>query len=228
MGSVGCECTAGGSCDTGLTCLSGLCVDADDGGGDGGGSGDAGDGGTGSTGATGDSGGGSGEETTNDGGMTSNGGSSSSSTSTSSSSSSSSSGGGGSVVFSESFLHNVDGTPQCEAWNTFRGQLPGRTYNRVTFSGSMNPTGYTCNGPTADTICQYLFTGGPAVVACDGNAWSIDGNCVAGFELNVGGPVCDCAYSDTLRPCAWVNEWGGFGNDSCDTPTQVMEVVCEY
>jgi hypothetical protein len=246
-GSEGCPCTSGGECDGALSCHSDLCVDAD-----GSTGGDDDDGSatgqntsltttagttmtTASTTMSTDAGDSADADSANDSigddgttaGVTSDD-PSTSMTAAAESSSSESSSGGGEVVFDGAFLHNVDASGECDEWNDFRADLAGKTFIRITMSGSEDPAGRTCEGPAADSICQAVFSGSPTSVACDGEVWSITDDCHGGLELDVDGYICDCGYHYTVRPCSFTNFWGGLNTDSCDTTSQTISVVCEY
>ena len=58
----------------------------------------------------------------------------------------------------------------------------GKTYTTVTLRGSNNPTGVTCTGASANTICQALRTGtAMSGISCGGRTWNI-GGCGGGTE----------------------------------------------
>ena len=66
-------------------------------------------------------------------------------------------------------------------------------------------------------------------VGCDdGIVWSISEDCYGGLELDASNIWCACGYNFNVRPCSFTNYWGGLNTDSCNTPSQTIDVVCEY
>jgi hypothetical protein len=134
-------------------------------------------------------------------------------------------------TWTESFTSGVTSdtsSPQCASWNMFRAKLTG-TYSKVTISGSSDPTGVSCNGPTADTICKALASGTTlGSVSCDGRSWQV-GVCgpTSSFELSANGDMCACKLGYVARPCIGNSNWGGAGTDTCSGPTQSITVKCE-
>ncbi|HSQ67678.1 MAG TPA: hypothetical protein VLM85_30920 [Polyangiaceae bacterium] len=132
------------------------------------------------------------------------------------------------ITFSQSFTQNVTATTQCTAWNTFRSTLTG-TYSSITLSGSNDPTGRTCTGATANTLCQALHNNTPvSAVSCGGYTWAT-GTCGGGIELSADGTICVCSTPGyCTRPCINTNaNWGGIATDTCSAPTQTVTVTCK-
>jgi hypothetical protein len=131
-------------------------------------------------------------------------------------------------VFSQDFPQVGDVSAQCNVWNDFLdNQLVNRNYTSVKMSGSFDPTGVTCNDPTAATqICQTLHNRGFASVLCDGRTWNV-GQC-GGVELSVDTAICVCQTPGrTVRPCIGAEFWGGVNTETCFAPTQNITVICE-
>lgn len=106
----------------------------------------------------------------------------------------------------------------------FRAALVG-TFASVTISGSADPTGVTCTGPTADQICRAIRTGGPINVACGGRTWTVQ-DC-GGLELSASG-WCTCGANDVTRIEPNDLQWGAANTVSCSPPTQTLTVTCTY
>jgi len=130
--------------------------------------------------------------------------------------------------FSSGATYTTSST-QCTTWNTFRASLSG-TYSKVTISGSASPTGVSCTGTNANTLCQALRTGTAisTSIACDGRNWRV-GTCGSGIELSANGDMCQCTSGYVVRPCiATTSNWGGVNGPTCSgAPTQTMTVKCE-
>jgi len=118
-------------------------------------------------------------------------------------------------------------SPACISWNAFRARLTS-TYNKVTISGSSDPTGVSCSGPNADTICKALASGTKVgSIACDGRNWQV-GDCgTSSIELSANGNMCACTTGYVARPCIGNSNWGGAGTDTCYAPSQSITVRCE-
>ena len=100
----------------------------------------------------------------------------------------------------------------------------------VEITGSNDPTGVSCDGPEANTICTALGSGQPVNnLACNGRMWNV-GVCGTDLELNAqGNGVCQCSNPGyTVRPCIGVNNanWGGVNTATCGGPTQTINVIC--
>jgi hypothetical protein len=122
-------------------------------------------------------------------------------------------------------------TVACTAWNNFRLNInPARTYTSITMRGTNSPTGRTCTGAAANTLCQALRTGntsGTVSVSCGGVVWSV-GQCYSGqVELNADGTFCSCASSWAVRPCHLDPNFGGVNTGSCGAANQTMIVNCQ-
>ncbi len=145
-----------------------------------------------------------------------------------------------SVGFEQSFTQGQT-SPHCRAWNTFRAGLTG-SYSTITIFGSRNPSGVTCTGTAANTLCQALRTGTDTSVSCGGRTWRV-GTCgaentsgvnVPAIELNATGDMCSCPTGTNtaiVRPCIDVYitnpNWGGLQSDTCTGPTQTLGVRCQ-
>jgi hypothetical protein len=142
-----------------------------------------------------------------------------------------------SVAFERTFTQGQTST-HCAAWNSFRAGLTG-SYSTITIYGSGNPSGVTCTGGGANTLCQALRTGTAVSVSCGGRTWRV-GNCgvesqnVPAIELNATGDMCSCPTGTStaiVRPCIDVNSsnpnWGGLQTDTCNGPTQTLGVRCQ-
>jgi hypothetical protein len=140
-----------------------------------------------------------------------------------------------SVVWTDSFTGSTASTAaQCTTWNNFRAAISASTvYNRVTLRGSLDPTGVSCSGPNANTLCQALRTGTTisTAISCDGRSWKIGPcNTSSSIEISAMGDTCLCHSSVNgyvVRPCILHQDWGAVNSRSCNGPTQTMEVVCE-
>jgi hypothetical protein len=121
-------------------------------------------------------------------------------------------------------------TTACSRWNTFRASIdPARTYTSVTLRSSVNPTGRTCTGSAANTICQALRNAhatSPVSVSCGGVTWTV-GQCYSGqVEINADGLFCNCSSSWAARPCHLDPNFGGVGTGSCGAANQNIIVSC--
>ena len=125
------------------------------------------------------------------------------------------------VLFSQFF--NMTGYEHCASWNTFRSLLGG-TYTLIEISGTYDPVGVSCSGPTANLICQALQTGASGSWFCDGRNW-YTGDCAGGIELSTDA-FCNCGSNYAFRPCLWSGVEGGVGMYSCTNTTQTMSVWC--
>jgi hypothetical protein len=126
--------------------------------------------------------------------------------------------------FRQGFSQGVSSPTQCNAWNTFRAQLTG-TYSQISISDG---TGFTCTGPSANTLCQALRNNTAVTVSCNGLTW-VTGSCGSGLELTagIGSGVCGCDARATVRPCIGNENWGGVGTNTCSAPSQTLVVRCQ-
>ena len=116
----------------------------------------------------------------------------------------------------------------CDDWNTFRASLSGFQFSRIAMWGSDDQVGKECTGNQADQLCQALEAGQELLnVNCDGNVWSVRTNCASSVELVADGFPCNCTSQYSLRPCGTVTVRGAISGNSCNTPTQTWEVVCQ-
>lgn len=131
--------------------------------------------------------------------------------------------------FSGSFTQGQDAEPLCPSWNAFRASIDsGTTYSEIILRGSADPTGKTCTGASANTLCQNLRTGTSTALSCDGNPWNI-GGCGNGIEISTTGTICQCPVGHTVRPCIqpFNPNWGGMNTATCSGPSQTLEVICQ-
>jgi hypothetical protein len=84
----------------------------------------------------------------------------------------------------------------------------------------------TCSDPVAASqICGAMHRGNFVSVTCNGHNWSV-GSC-GGTELSVDTTFCSCSFiGHTVRPCL-SDVWGGVNTETCDGPSQNMQVICE-
>ncbi|HSQ65321.1 MAG TPA: hypothetical protein VLM85_19010 [Polyangiaceae bacterium] len=134
------------------------------------------------------------------------------------------------VSYHASFDTFIVPTTQCTDWDSFRANLKG-TYSSITLSGSNDPTGRTCTGVNANTLCQALHSGTTVVnLSCGGYAWNVD-TCVSGtsIEISADGTACYCSITNgyAVRPCIGNQNWGGIESTACEAPPQTISVVCE-
>jgi hypothetical protein len=130
------------------------------------------------------------------------------------------------VRYSQAFTQNQTPSGQCTEWNNFRSQLTA-TYTKVTISGSYDTTGVSCTGSTADAICKALKNSTTGTWSCNGRNWLI-GGCGGGIELSAAGNMCTCTSTNYIvRPCIGNYNWGGANTETCNAPSQTLNVVCE-
>lgn len=132
------------------------------------------------------------------------------------------------VVYNGNFTQNQWNQQQCTDWNTWRGLLVG-SYTSITIKGTQDPTGVSCTGAAANTLCQALRNNTAVNVGnCDGHVWAT-GSCGAGIELTATGTICQCNSGYTSRPCIGNGNpnWGGVNTTTCNAPTQTITVVCQ-
>jgi uncharacterized repeat protein (TIGR02543 family) len=136
-----------------------------------------------------------------------------------------------SYTYSGNFVGSATPAQQCTDWGTFKTALSG-TFTSVTLRGSLDTTGITCTGSTADAICQAIKAGTYiSPTYCNGNYWSTT-NCLGAFELSASTSstsACSCTTAGnihTVRPCISSSMWGGIG-DSCSTTSQTLAVDCQ-
>ena len=133
------------------------------------------------------------------------------------------------VTFSDTFVGTATPTTQCSDWNNFRAQLTG-SYTSINIHSSGDPTGHTCTGAAANTLCQALHNAtATGAIGCGGNTWSVSVTCDSAPELNAGtGTVCACETPGyDVRPCQLNANWGGVGTATCGAPTQTITVTCQ-
>ena len=132
-------------------------------------------------------------------------------------------------TYSESFTTLQVATAQCIDWNTWRAGLTG-TYTSVTLSGSNDPTGRTCTGSGANTLCQALHNGTTvSSLSCGGYTWNVDFCSGMTWELTADNAACNCTNPGyNIRPCINTNgDWGGINTKTCGAPSQTLSVTCQ-
>ena len=134
------------------------------------------------------------------------------------------------ATFSSAFERAEIAATQCMDWNAFRARLTG-TYSSITLAGSQDPTGRTCTGTSANTLCRALHDGTPVSnLLCDGFVWNVDYCSDSSWELSADGTVCYCGGNYDVRPCISTNgDWGGVRGPSCESNgnrSQVITVTC--
>jgi len=134
--------------------------------------------------------------------------------------------------YSQTFSGTATAT-QCAAWNSYRASLTG-VYSKVTISGTYDPTGVSCTGSGANTLCQALRTGVATAVSCGTRTWRV-GTCGtdpfggSSIEISAMGDTCGCHTSAgyVARPCINSANWGGANTTTCGAPAQTLTVTCE-
>lgn len=137
--------------------------------------------------------------------------------------------------YSDSFTGGApSNTTQCNTYTSWRNSLySGLTYNEIKFFGTVQPTGITCTGTFANTLCQGLKadTGNITAFLCNGWYWGL-GSCGGEtytelFAYQGTGGGCSCGNDYDIRPCILNPNWGGLtANDSCADVSQTIQVVC--
>jgi hypothetical protein len=92
-------------------------------------------------------------------------------------------------------------------------------------------TGVSCTGATANAICQAVRNGSSGTWSCGGRTWRT-GDCGGPVEVNANGNMCSCSAGYTVRPCIDYPgspnpNWGGANTSTCNSPSQVLEFICE-
>ena len=145
-----------------------------------------------------------------------------------------------SFVYSQTFTSGstyCPGSAQYDNWGTFRSQLDTNLNNftSLTFTGSLNTTGFICNDPvTVAQVAEALRTGTPGSFTCGGTTWVVGNSCNTGcsvngddIELAVNSTACNCSNTG-VRPCIGNTNWGGLGGTACSAPTQSFTVTFNY
>jgi len=130
------------------------------------------------------------------------------------------------VIYSESFIQGQSSSSQCTAFHTFRAKLTGDSYTKITIRGTFAPTGVSCTGATANSLCKAMHNDASGQWSCDGRTWAWDK--ISCDDLTANGSDGSCmspAY--TVRPCIGNVNWGGADTPSCGAPSQTLEVICE-
>jgi hypothetical protein len=117
----------------------------------------------------------------------------------------------------------------CTDWDAFRASLQGYDFTRIAMWGSDDMTGKSCQGQAADDLCKALLNEQQLMdVNCDGNVWGVRLNCGSSVALSSDGNDCSCNSTYEIRPCSPSHDIrGAINGDSCNTPTQTWEVVCQ-
>ncbi|MCS5580477.1 MAG: hypothetical protein NZ837_08085, partial [Gammaproteobacteria bacterium] len=137
-----------------------------------------------------------------------------------------------SVSFLET-LHNGQGPSQTQKtkWSNFiSGLSTDDGWDKVTFRGSLDQTGKSCDDPAiVSSLINYLNGSGSSFTnqTCNGDKWST-GSC-GGKEITVGASssVCNCNSNYTIRVGISHKDWGGIGGSTCSAPTQSLEIIFE-
>ena len=142
------------------------------------------------------------------------------------------------VEFTDSFTENVSATAQqCDDWMAWRGAIPADNYSSITFSGSQNEVGYTCDDPAiVAQIVDGLRSNTEFFVMCNGKSWQLGkgydyngvaGNFWVGADSLNSGADCGGEAEAMLRPCMEIGDgfWGGIDtNGDCNPPSQTMTI----
>ena len=129
--------------------------------------------------------------------------------------------------FSQQFIQGQTPTSQCSAWNGWRASLTG-TYSSITLNGTYYPSGVSCTGTYANTLCRALRNGVATSGACNGLYWYV-GYCGSAVAISTTYSCSSCvSYGNTVAPCVTNYNWGGIDTNTCYpyNPTQVMAVHC--
>lgn len=133
--------------------------------------------------------------------------------------------------FTGSFTGGLSSPPQCNDWQAFAARINATsTYSLVTVKGTNDPTGITCAGATANSLCQAMRAGTPfGPVLCNGRSWVVGVGCLVpgAVELSATGAACACFDGYAVRPCVPNQNWGGLNGPTCDAPSQTMMVTCQ-
>lgn len=150
------------------------------------------------------------------------------------------------AVYSQQFVNGVTycpGSSQYDSWRTFRQSLDTSTrkFIAVTFNGSQNTTGITCNDAFATRRIAAALRSATAttVINCNGVDWEVGigcqvtGGCVNtadGVVLSASGAGTNCACSNganvyIIRAAIGNLNWGGINGPTCSAPTQTMTVT---
>ncbi len=144
------------------------------------------------------------------------------------------------IVYSQAFVSGVTPTTQCTAWNTFRASLLSTyAYTGFTISGTLDPTGISCNDPVIALNVANALRTGTAYSVFDATAtpvaqtWTVGVGCSTGLGCvptastiefgNIG--TCACATGYDLRPAIGNLNWGGINGVTCSAPSQTMIVT---
>ena len=127
-----------------------------------------------------------------------------------------------------SFQNTGPGTPQGDNWITFRASLDtgAFTFTKVAFSGSNDPTVFTCSNPAAVAlIANALRTAGATTQSCDGHTWRVGthGYTELGVDTIASGSCQSPGF--IVRPDIRNRNWGGFNSPTCSGPSQTMTVT---
>ena len=135
-------------------------------------------------------------------------------------------------VWSENFTQGVTVTQQqCNTWVAFRQGL-NQGHNSVTWSGTYDPNGITCNNPSAvATIVNGLVNTTDFSVSCNGHTWTFCANRFPpGGAMWLDPPtLCDQSNCPNpgyiLRNCFLTSLYGGTNTSTCSPPSQTMTLT---
>ena len=133
------------------------------------------------------------------------------------------------IEYSENFTSGLTPTAQCAKWKTFLADLPAQNYTLLKIYGSNNQVGLSIHDPIViNNIIKALKSStsyGP--ITSNGASWVV-GTC-GGMELAANNTICQCqnpGYS--VRPCITNGSYGGIGTNTCNGPSQTMNVMLQY
>ena len=128
-------------------------------------------------------------------------------------------------VYTDNFQNGQNSPAQCTHWQSWIAGL-GNAYTSVTFSGSLDNVGITCNVPAVvQNMATALKNQTAYTAVCNGHTWS---NCNRyNDELRIDPPMkCSGANCPNqgymLRPCIGNSNWGGVNGPTCGGANQSM------
>jgi hypothetical protein len=138
-----------------------------------------------------------------------------------------------SVSFLETFTGGQEASQTLKTkWSNFiSGLSTDDGWDNVTFRGSLDQTGKTCDDPAiVSSLINYLNGSGSSFTnqTCNGNKWST-GSCGNAKEITVGAEtgICQCNSNYTIRVGMSNKNWGGIGGSTCGAPSQSLEIIFE-
>ena len=118
----------------------------------------------------------------------------------------------------------------CTSMEIFQDHLVGKkTTSIVIGAGS---TYYSCTNATVAKQITQLFSACKSTCttqsfSCNGETWHV-GRCKKGGEIVVGGEICTCNGSLSIRPCTDNDNWGGAGPNTCGQSSQTLSITVNY